>query len=98
MDVLDDDLHVDGNAALGPFAEFLGVDVSASTLCCAGCGTANPLAATVVYDRGPGMVMRCPHCGDAMARLVRTPADVWLDLRGATAWRIPMPGMSLPGR
>ena len=91
MDVLGDDLHVDGNAVLGPFAEFVGVDVSSSTLCCAGCGARNPFGDSPVYDRGPGIVLRCPHCGDAMARLVRTPSDVWLDLRGVTAWRIPMP-------
>jgi hypothetical protein len=36
-------------------------------------------------------VVRCPGCGHLLARLVRTPTDVWLDLRGAQSWRIRVP-------
>lgn len=35
-------------------------------------------------------MVRCPGCEDILARLVRTPTDVWLDLRGAWSWRIPI--------
>jgi uncharacterized Zn finger protein len=83
--------HVDGNAAGGAFAEVLGFDVTTAMLTCAGCGHVVAFAESHVYLRGPGIVVRCPSCGDVLARLVQTPTDVWLDLRGAQSWRIPIP-------
>jgi ribosomal protein S27E len=83
--------HVDGNAAGGAFAEVLGFDVTTAMLTCAGCGQVEAFAESHVYLRGPGIVVRCPNCGDVLARLVQTPTDVWLDLRGAQSWRIPIP-------
>ena len=32
----------------------------------------------------------CPHCGEVNARMVRTPAEMWLELHGSTSWRIPV--------
>jgi ribosomal protein S27E len=83
--------HVDGNAAAGPFAEVLGFDVTTATLTCAGCGRVAAFAESHVYPHAPGIVVRCPGCGHVLARLVQTPTDVWLDLRGAQSWRIPFP-------
>ncbi|HEY6646966.1 MAG TPA: DUF6510 family protein [Mycobacterium sp.] len=83
--------HVDGNAAAGAFAEVLGFDVTTATLTCAGCGCIGAFAETHVYHRAPGIVVRCPCCDHVLARLVHTPTDVRLDLRGAQSWRIPFP-------
>ena len=83
--------HVDGNAAGGAFTEVLGFDVTTAMLTCAGCGRVEAFAESHVYLRGPGIVVRCAGCGDVLARLVQTPTDVWLDLRGAQSWRIPIP-------
>lgn len=83
--------HVDGNAAAGAFAEALGFDVTTATLTCGGCGRADVFAAAHVYQRAPGIVLRCQSCSHVLARLVRTPTDVRLDLRGAESWRIPFP-------
>ena len=52
--------HVDGNAAGGAFAEVLGFDVTTAMLTCAGCGRVTAFAESHVYDRGPGIVVRCP--------------------------------------
>jgi hypothetical protein len=82
--------HVDGNAVLGAFREVLGVDVSVAVLTCAGCGSAAPFAEHHAYDRAPGLVLRCASCAQVTARLVRAPDAVWLDLRGARSWRIPL--------
>ena len=82
--------HVDGNAAAGAFAEVLGCDVTTATLTCAGCGRVGVFAETHVYHRTPGIVVRCPDCDHVVARLVRTPTDVWLELCGAQCWRIPV--------
>jgi hypothetical protein len=35
--------------------------------------------------------VRCRGCDHVLARLVQTPTDVRLDLRGALSWRIPFP-------
>lgn len=82
--------HVDGNAAAGAFGDVLGFDVTTATLTCAGCGRVEPFAESDVYHRGPGIVVRCRGCDRVLARLVQTRTDVWLDLRGAESWRIPL--------
>jgi hypothetical protein len=83
--------HVDGNAAAGAFAEVLRFDVTTATLTCGKCCRATAFAEHHVYHRGPGIVVRCPSCGDVLARLVQTPTDVWLDFSGAQSWRVPIP-------
>jgi hypothetical protein len=84
-------IHVDGNAVAGDFAEVLGFDATTATLTCAGCGRVGVFAETHVYNRAPGIVVRCPGCEEVLARLVRTRTDVWLDVRGTRSWRIPIP-------
>jgi hypothetical protein len=97
MDAEDEHVHqdtehyVDGQAVAGVFAEALGIEVSTTTLTCAACGRSGRVAQVRVYTAAPGVVARCAGCQEVIARLVRTPTDVWLDLRGATAWRIPRP-------
>ncbi len=83
--------HVDGHAAAGAFAEVLGCDVTPATVTCAGCGRVGAFAETHVYQRAPGIVVRCQTCDHVLARLVHTPTDVRLDLRGARSWHIPFP-------
>ena len=83
-------MFVDGNSAAGMFAEALGVDITTAVVTCAGCGNGGPFAESHVYDQGPGVVARCATCEAVLARLVRTPTDAWLDLRGARSVRIPL--------
>ena len=83
--------HVDGNAAAGAFSDVLGFDVTNAMLTCAGCGRVRAFAESHVYHRAPGIVVRCPGCDHVLARLVPTPTDVWLDLRGTQSWRVPFP-------
>ena len=83
--------HVDGNAAAGALAEVLRFDVTTAELTCGGCGRVAAFAESHVYNRAPGIVVRCPGCDHVLARLVQTPTDVWLDVRGAQSWRIPFP-------
>ena len=84
-------LYVDGNAVMGMLAEAFHSEMSTATVTCANCGQSGRFADRHVYDRGPGMVARCPHCGEVNARMVRTPTDMWLELHGSTSWRIPVP-------
>jgi hypothetical protein len=83
--------YVDGNMLAGPLREIFAMDVSAAVGRCASCGLTGPFAALRVYPHAPGLVARCPGCQQVMLRLVRTPTNAWLDLRGATYLRLPMP-------
>lgn len=83
--------YVDGNAAGGAFAAALGFDVTTMTVTCAGCGRVGAFAESHVYNRAPGIVVRCPSCEDVLARLVQTPTGVWLEFCGAQPWRVPIP-------
>jgi uncharacterized protein DUF6510 len=82
--------YVDGNALAGPLREVFAVDITAATSQCGSCRRAGPVAELRVYDRAPGLVARCPGCEEVVLRLVRGPASVWLDLRGAIYLRVPL--------
>ncbi|MCE7003950.1 DUF6510 family protein [Kibdelosporangium philippinense] len=80
-------MHVDGNAV----AAALGFDVSVLKLTCGSCARVGPFAEHLVYDSGPGIVVRCAGCGEITARMVRTDTEIWLDLRGSQSVRVPLP-------
>jgi hypothetical protein len=49
------------------------------------------IAQTRVYTRAPGIVARCPGCGEVMLRFARGPGRAWLDLRGITCLELALP-------
>jgi hypothetical protein len=84
--------HLDGNVLGGELGELFTTDITAATGQCASCGTVSAVAQTRVYTRAPGLVARCPGCGQIMLRLVRGPGRAWLDLRGITCLQLALPG------
>ena len=81
----------DGNALAGPLSEVFAVEVTSAVARCDGCGRTSAVGSLAVYGPDPGMVARCPGCSDVLLRIVHTPEGVWLDLRGMTSLRIPLP-------
>jgi Family of unknown function (DUF6510) len=77
-----DEMIVDGNAAAGDLQEVFAVEVTELTGVCAGCGAAGMLAEARVFERGPGLVLRCRDCDGVLARLARLPDRTLLELRG----------------
>jgi hypothetical protein len=77
----------DGNALAGPLSELFAVDIVSAEGRCTGCGTTGPVAQLRVYGPGPGLVARCPECGQVVLRLVRGAESAWLDLRGTVSLR-----------
>jgi hypothetical protein len=75
-------MRLDGNAAGGLLSEVLKFDATAAMITCDHCGAGEPLAATHVYMGGPGMVLRCPHCEDVVARVVQIRDRALLDTAG----------------
>ena len=82
------DLTVDANAIGGMLATVFGADVTGSPGQCAHCHTVSVVGTMRVYMRGPGVVVRCPACGQVVMRMVRTPTATYLDVSGASFVRI----------
>jgi hypothetical protein len=83
--------YLDGNAAAGTLRELFAVDITAAVGQCAGCGRTGVFAETHVYLDAPGLVARCSGCDDVLLRVVTTPTDTYLDLRGLTYLRFSTP-------
>jgi hypothetical protein len=59
---------------------------------CAGCARDAEMGALWAFTRGPGTVLRCPACQNAIARIVETPSALYLEARGAAYLRMaPLP-------
>jgi hypothetical protein len=81
--------YLDGNAAAGALSELFAVDITAAIARCAGCGQTGVFADTRLYVNAPGLVARCPNCDGVLLRVVTTPTDTYVDLRGLTYLRLP---------
>lgn len=80
--------HVDGNAAIGALSIALGVDAARGALVCAGCGADHLVEEAHVYLRCPGIVIRCPGCGNAEVVLVEHDHRFTLTLSGIATLRL----------
>jgi Family of unknown function (DUF6510) len=76
-----DELMLDGNAVAGLLQEVFAVEMTTAVGTCAGCGAAGPVGAVHVY-RGAGIVLRCQHCGNTLAKIVKGDSRAWIDLTG----------------
>ena len=80
--------YLDGNAAAGVLSEVFAADITAAIGQCNGCGRTGVFAETRVFVDAPGMVARCSGCDEVLLRVVTTPTDTYLDLRGLTYLRL----------
>lgn len=83
--------HLDGNAAAGRLGEIFTVDITAAIGQCTGCGQTGVFAEARVYLDAPGLVARCSGCDNVLLRVVTTPTDTYLDVRGLTYLRFANP-------
>ena len=81
-------LMVDGNAVAGELQQIFGRDMTMAVARCAGCSRDAELGALMAFTRGPGVVLRCPACQAAIARIVETPTAIYLEARGALYLRM----------
>jgi ribosomal protein S27AE len=61
---------LDGNAMAGALYEAFGDEMTTRTGICEHCGATGLLAELRVYIRAPGIVARCPNCGNVVLVLV----------------------------
>lgn len=83
------DLTLDGNALGGLLFEVFGAEMTAAAGSCDGCGAVEAVGALLVHDRGPGVVVRCPHCTSVLLRVVRRTDRHLVDLRGLRWLEVP---------
>jgi phage FluMu protein Com len=77
--------RLDGNAIAGPLADLFAIDLTMASARCAGCGSVELLATAIVYADAMGDVVRCPHCDQVLATLVRNGSRAWFSMRGISA-------------
>jgi hypothetical protein len=82
-----DELMLDGNAVAGLLQEVFGVEMTTAIGTCSGCGASEPVGATHLF-RGAGVVLRCPHCDNALITIVREKTRVRMGFAGVRTLQI----------
>jgi hypothetical protein len=82
-----DALMLDGNAIAGLLQEVFAVEMTTAIGTCGACGATEPVGAIHVY-RGAGIVMRCPHCDNALVTIVKDETRVWIGFPGIRTLRV----------
>ena len=72
---------VDGNAVAGLLQEVFAVEMTTAIGTCDGCGAREPIGAVHVF-LGAGAVLRCPHCDNALVKIVSSAGRMWLSMPG----------------
>jgi Zn finger protein HypA/HybF involved in hydrogenase expression len=82
-----DALMLDGNAVAGLLQDVFALEMTTALETCDGCGATEPVGAVHVY-RGAGVVLRCPHCGNVLAKIVQGRSHACISLLGARALEV----------
>ena len=80
---------LDGNAAAGLLREVFAVEMTTALGTCCNCGGTEPVGAVHVF-RGAGVVLRCPHCENVLAKIVETENRIWISFPGIGALEVAM--------
>jgi hypothetical protein len=78
---------LDGNAIAGLLQEVFAVEMTTALGTCGGCGATEAVGAIHVY-RGAGIVLRCPHCHNALVTVVEGEARMWIGFPGLRALEV----------
>ena len=86
-----DPLMLDGNAAAGLLQEVFAVEMTTAMETCNGCDATDQVGALKVF-RGAGIVMRCPHCDNALVTIVEDGTRMWIGLTGVRTLQVTLQG------
>lgn len=73
--------HLDANGAAGLLQQVFVAEITTAHRVCQSCRADRPVGAHPCYE-GPGVVLRCPECGDVAATLSELPGRRVMQLRG----------------
>jgi Zn finger protein HypA/HybF involved in hydrogenase expression len=76
-----DELMLDGNAIAGLLQEVFAVEMTTAVGVCGACGATQAVGAVHVF-RGAGVVLRCPHCDNALVKIVKDDTRLWIGFPG----------------
>jgi ribosomal protein L40E len=79
-----DALTLDGNGIAGLLQEVFAAEMTTTIGTCDSCGASEPIGATHCY-RSAGVVVRCPHCGHVLAKIVKRDGQACVDVSGLRA-------------
>ena len=79
-----DALMLDGNAVAGLLHDVFGTEMTTATGTCGTCGASAAVGAVHVF-RSAGVVLRCPRCGNVLAKIVARQTQTCVDLSGLRA-------------
>jgi hypothetical protein len=82
-----DILTLDGNAVAGLLQEVFAVEMTTATVSCNKCGATDAVGGLRVF-RGAGIVMRCPHCDNALVTIVEGDIRVWMGFAGVRTLQV----------
>jgi Zn finger protein HypA/HybF involved in hydrogenase expression len=82
-----DALMLDGNAVAGLLREVFAVEMTTAVGTCGKCGATDAVGAIRVF-RGAGVVMRCPHCDNALVTIVKDGARMWIGFPGVRTLQV----------
>jgi len=82
-----DELMLDGNAIAGLLWEVFAVEMTTAILTCTSCGEREPVGASHVF-RGAAVVVRCPHCDNALVTLLKEDTRVWIGFVGVRTMEV----------
>jgi Family of unknown function (DUF6510) len=82
-----DALMLDGNAVAGLLQEIFAVEMTTAIGTCNACGATDEIGALYVF-RGAGIVMRCPHCDNALVTIVKDSTRVRIGFAGVRSLQV----------
>ena len=82
-----DRLMLDGNAVAGLLQDVFAVEMTSTIGTCNACGATDRVGALQVF-RGAGIVMRCPHCDNALVTIVEDGTRVWIGFAGVRTLQV----------
>ena len=83
-----EELMLDGNAVAGVLQEAFSAEITTVIATCNSCGASEPIGAVHVFV-GAGLVLRCPHCDNALVKTVQGNGRMWLSFPGVKALELP---------
>ena len=81
---------LDGNAVAGVLQEVFAVEITTAVGTCAGCDGTAAVGATHVFE-GAGIALRCPHCENALVKIVKDGSRMWIGFPGLRTLEVAVP-------
>jgi hypothetical protein len=82
-----DPLMLDGNAVAGLLQEVFAVEMTTAIGTCNTCSATDRVGALHVFQ-GAGIVLRCPHCDNALVTIVEDGPRLWIGFAGVRTLQV----------